>query len=101
MSQKMSQNVTNALLKYTFERVFFLFQLSNCTSVIWKVIYLFSIFVKWTPEKYTFSVVVVMAKALQNWKISVKALTKRLWKLTIKMKRLWRLKLLSFVNVNN
>jgi len=32
-------------------------------------------------------------KALQNWKISVKALTKRLWKLTISTKRL---KILSF-----
>jgi len=31
-------------------------------------------------------------KALQNWKISVKALTKRLWKLTIKTKRLSQLK---------
>jgi len=40
-------------------------------------------------------------KALRNWKISVKALTKQLWKLTIKTKRLWQLKLLSFVNVNN
>jgi len=39
-------------------------------------------------------------KALQNWKISFKALTKRLWKLSIKTKRLSRLKLLSLVNVN-
>ncbi len=36
-----------------------------------------------------------------NWKISVKALTKQLWKLTIKAKRLLRLKFLSFVNVND
>jgi len=41
---------------------------------------------------------ILFSKALQNWKISVKALMKRLWKLT---KRLSRLKLLSFVNVNN
>ena len=44
---------------------------------------------------------ILFSKALQNWKISVKALMKRLWKLTIKTKRLSRLKLLSFVNVNN
>jgi len=30
----------------------------------------------------------MVIKALQNWKISVKALTKRLWKLTIKTLRL-------------
>ena len=41
------------------------------------------------------------SKALQNWKMSVKALTKRLWKLTIKTKQLLQLKLLSFDNVNN
>jgi len=43
----------------------------------------------------------MLTKALQNWKISVKALAKQLWKLTIKTKRLSRLKLLSFVNVND
>ncbi len=40
-------------------------------------------------------------KALRNWKIFLKALSKQLGKLTIKMKRLWRLKFLSFVNVND
>jgi len=43
----------------------------------------------------------VDSKALRNWKISVKALTKQLWKLTIKTKRLSQLKLLSFVYVND
>jgi len=43
----------------------------------------------------------LLTKALQNWKISVKALTKQLWKLTIKTKRLSRFKLLSFVHVND
>jgi len=43
----------------------------------------------------------VKAKALRNWKISNKALTKQLWKLTNKRKRLSRLKLLSFVNVSD
>ncbi len=32
-------------------------------------------------------------KALRNWEISVKALMKRLWKLTIKTKQLSQLKL--------
>jgi hypothetical protein len=41
------------------------------------------------------------AKALRNWKIFLKALSKRLRKLTIKAKRLWRLKYFSFVNVND
>jgi len=40
-------------------------------------------------------------KALQNWKISVKALTKRLWKLTIITKRLIAIIIVSFVNVND
>jgi hypothetical protein len=40
-------------------------------------------------------------KALRNWKIFLKALSKRLRKLTIKTKRLWRLKYFSFVNVND
>ncbi len=40
-------------------------------------------------------------KALQNWKIFLKALSKRLRKLTIKTKRLWQLKYFSFVNVND
>jgi len=41
------------------------------------------------------------SKALQNWKIFLKALSKRLQKLTIKTKRLWQLKFLSFVKVND
>jgi len=41
------------------------------------------------------------SKALRNWKIFLKALSKRLRKLTIKTKRLWQLKFLSFVNVND
>jgi len=43
----------------------------------------------------------VEVKALQNWKMFLKALTKRLWKLTIKTKRLWGLKFLSFVNIKD
>jgi len=43
----------------------------------------------------------VQSKALRNWKIFLKALSKRLWKLTIKTKRFWPLKYLSFVNVND
>jgi len=39
--------------------------------------------------------------ALRNWKIFLKVLSKRLRKLTIKTKQLWRLKFLSFVKVNN
>jgi len=40
-------------------------------------------------------------KALRNWKIFLKALSKQLQKLTIETKRLWRLKFLSFVKVND
>jgi len=49
------------------------------------------------------AVVLIDIKALENWKIFLKALSlsKRLWKLTIKTKRLWRLKFLSFVKVND
>ncbi len=43
----------------------------------------------------------IFIKVLRNWKIFLKALSKRLWKLTIKTKRLWRLKYFSFVNVND
>jgi len=42
-----------------------------------------------------------IVKALRNWKIFLKALSKRLQKLTIKTKRLWRLKFLSFIKVND
>jgi len=34
----------------------------------------------------------ISSKALRNWKIFLKALSKRFRKLTIKTKRLWRLK---------
>jgi len=44
---------------------------------------------------------VIRCKALHYKLFFVKALAKRLWKLTIKMKRLLQLKLLSFVNVND
>ncbi len=40
-------------------------------------------------------------KALQNWKIFLKAFSKWLRKLTIKTKQLWWLKYFSFVNVND
>ncbi len=40
-------------------------------------------------------------KALRNWKIFLNALLKRLRKLTIKTKRQWQLKFLSFVNIND
>jgi len=40
-------------------------------------------------------------RALQNWKIFLKALSKWLLKWTIKMKQLWQLKLLSFVKVHD
>jgi len=41
------------------------------------------------------------SKALRNWKIFFKALSKRIRKLMIKTKWLWRLKYFSFVNVND
>ncbi len=40
-------------------------------------------------------------KALRNWKIFLKALSKGLRKLMIKTKRLLRLKFFSFVNFND
>ncbi len=39
-------------------------------------------------------------KALQNWKISVKALSKQLRKLTINTKQIIAIIIISFVNVN-
>ncbi len=49
----------------------------------------------------TANLTLIWTKALQYKLFSVKALSKRLQKLTIKMKRLLQLKPLSFVNVNN
>ena len=43
----------------------------------------------------------VDVRALRNWKISVKALTKQLQKLTIITKLLIVFIIVSFVNVNN
>jgi hypothetical protein len=48
-------------------------------------------------KKCASKMLMTLTKALQNWKISVKALPKRLWKLTTKTKQLLQLKLLSFV----
>jgi len=42
-----------------------------------------------------------LAKAMQNCKISVKALSKRLWKLTIITKQLIAIIIVSFVHVND
>jgi hypothetical protein len=44
---------------------------------------------------------ILFNKALRNWKIFLKALSKRLRKITIKTKRLWQLKFFSFVNFND
>jgi len=43
----------------------------------------------------------VHIKALQNWKISVKAFSKQLQKMTIITKRLIAIIIVSFVNVND
>jgi len=40
-------------------------------------------------------------KARQNWKISVKALMKWLWKLTIITNQLIAIIIISFVNINH
>jgi len=52
-------------------------------------------------EKYYTELELMEIKALRNWKIFLKAYSKRLRKLTIKTKQLWQLKFLSFVKVND
>jgi len=53
------------------------------------------------PSYYIIHGFEVTNKALQNWKIFLKALSKQLQKLTIKTKRLWEFKFFSFVKVND
>jgi len=56
---------------------------------------------KFTIKKLLLRERVLYVKALRNWKIFVKALLKRLRKLTIKMKQLWQSKFFCFVNFND
>jgi len=91
------QTFSSANIKYLpmFKKKLKILRLRQHWEIKWKVIYITII---WAKKVIIIS---VDSKALRNWKIFLKALSKRLQKLTIKMKRLWRLKFLSFVNVND